>query len=162
MNNNENSKMSILMFSGDYDKALAALILANSSREINIEVTMFFAFWGLMLIRDQNSIPQEEKTTVEKIFANMTPRYIEDLPLSKMNFAGLGKKMLVGMMESTATPTLSDFLSGALKKGVNMKACKLSCEVMGFGEEELIKEVSIVTAEEYLVDALNSNIQLFI
>ncbi len=162
MENNDNKKMSILMFSGDYDKALAALILANTAKEINVEVTMFFAFWGLMLIRDSNSISDEDKTTSEKMFANMTPKHIEDLPLSKMNFAGIGKKMLLGMMEDNDTPTLSDFLNGALKKGVNMKACKLSCEVMGFKEEELIKEVSIVTAEEYLVEALDSNIQLFI
>lgn len=162
MSNNRNSKMSILMFSGDFDKALAALILANSAKEINIDVTMFFAFWGLMLVRDPNSVPEGEKTTFEKMFASMTPRYIEELPLSKMNFAGLGKKMLVEMMEDSETPTLSDFLNGALKKGVNMKACKLSCEVMGFGEEELLGEVSIVTAEDYLVDALNSDIQLFI
>lgn len=162
MENENKKKMSILMFSGDYDKALAALILANSAKEINIEVTMFFAFWGLTLIRDSNSIPAEEKTTLEKMFASMTPKHIEDLPLSKMNFAGIGKKMLVEMMEDSETPTLTDFLNGALKKGVSMKACKLSCEVMGFGEEELLKEVNIVTAEEYLVDALNSNIQLFI
>ena len=162
MDNNTSKKMSILMFSGDYDKALAALILANSAREINIEVTMFFAFWGLMLVRDPNNASEEDKTTAEKMFANMTPKHIEDLPLSKMNFAGIGKKMLVGMMEDSETPTLSDFMKGALKKGVNMKACKLSCEVMGFREEELIKEVSIITAEEYLVDALDSNIQLFI
>ncbi len=162
MNNNGSSKMSILMFSGDYDKALAALILANSARELNIEVSMFFAFWGLMLVRDPNSIPEGEKTTMEKMFSNMSPKHIEDLPLSKMNFAGIGKKMLVGMMEDTDTPKLSDFLNGALNKGVSMKACKLSCEVMGFGEEELLKEVTIVTAEDYLVDALNSDIQLFI
>ncbi|WP_353095777.1 DsrE/DsrF/DrsH-like family protein [Tissierella praeacuta] len=162
MDNNTHKKMSILMFSGEYDKALAALILANSARQINVDVTMFFAFWGLMLVRDPNSIPDGEKTTAEKMFANMTPRYIEDLPLSKMNFAGIGKKMLLGMMDDSDTPKLSDFLNGALKKGVNMKACKLSCEVMGFKEEELLKEVSIVTAEEYLVDALDSNIQLFI
>jgi len=98
----------------------------------------------------------------EKMFSNMSPKHIEDLPLSKMNFAGIGKKMLVGMMEDTDTPKLSDFLNGALNKGVSMKACKLSCEVMGFGEEELLKEVTIVTAEDYLVDALNSDIQLFI
>lgn len=162
MDNNVNKKMSILMFSGDYDKALAALILANSAREINVDVTMFFAFWGLMLIRDPNSIASEDKTTSEKIFANMTPRHIEDLPLSKMNFVGIGKKMLLGMMDDSDTPKLSDFLNGALKKGVNMKACKLSCEVMGFTEDELIKEASIVTAEEYLIEALDSNIQLFI
>ena len=150
------------MFSGDYDKALAALILANTAREINVEVTIFFAFWGLMLIRDPNSMSEEEKTTSEKMFANMTPKYIEDLPLSKMNFAGIGKKMLLGMMEDSDTPPVSAFMKGALNKGVNMKACKLSCEVMGFKEDELIKEVSIITAEDYLLNALESEIQLFI
>lgn len=160
--NKGNSKMSILMFSGDYDKALAALILANSARDLNIEVNMFFAFWGLFLVRDPNSIPEGEKTTMEKLFDNMAPKHIEDLPLSKMNFAGIGKKMLVDMMDEKDTPKLSDFLNGALKKGVNMKACKLSCEVMGIGEEELLKEVTIATAEDFIIEALNSDIQLFI
>ena len=155
-------KMNILMFSGEYDKALAALILANSAKEINMDVTMFFAFWGLLLIRDPNNMSEEDKTTYEKMFANMTPQNIDKLPLSKMNMAGIGKKMLVEMMEENDTPTLSHFLNGAIKKGVNMQACKLSCEVMGFKEEELIKEVKIVTAEEYLKDAMESNIQLFI
>lgn len=157
-----NKKMNILMFSGEYDKALAALILANSAKEMNMDVTMFFAFWGLLLVRDPNNIPEEDKTAYEKMFANMTPKNIDELPLSKMNFAGIGKKMLTEMMEETDTPTLKDFLNGAIKKGVNMQACKLSCEVMGFKEDELIKEVKIITAEEYLSDALESNIQLFI
>ena len=158
----EKQKMSILMFSGDYDKALAALILANSAREINIDVTMFFAFWGLMLIRDPNGTPEEEKTASQKMFASMTPKSIEELPLSKMNMAGIGKKMLVGMMEENNTPDLTAFLKGALNKGVNIKACKLSCQVMGFGSGELIKEAEIVTAGDYLVDAMDSNLQLFI
>lgn len=155
-------KMSILMFSGEYDKALAALILANTAMEINIEVTIFFAFWGLMLIRDPNSMSEEEKTLSEKMFASMTPKGIDDLPLSNMNFAGIGKKMLLGMMEDNNTPDINAFMKGALKKGVNMHACKLSCEVMGFSEDEFLKEVKIVTAEEYLNNAIDSNIQLFI
>lgn len=155
-------KMSIIMFSGEYDKAMAALILANTAREMDMEITIFFAFWGLLLIRDPNKLSDEDKTMSEKMFANMTPKYIEDLPLSKMNFAGIGKKMLTGMMEEKDTPPLSAFLKGAINKGVNFKACKLSCEVMGFTEDELIDEASIVTAEDYLKDALESNIQLFI
>ena len=155
-------KMSILMFSGEYDKALAALILANTAMEINVEVTMFFAFWGLTLIRDPNGAPDEDKTMSEKMFANMTPKNIDDAPLSKMNMAGIGKKMLVGMMEENDTPNLEAFLKGALKKGVNMKACKLSCDVMGFSEDELLPQVEIIDAEDYLKDALESNIQLFI
>ncbi|MBU5439944.1 DsrE/DsrF/DrsH-like family protein [Tissierella sp. MSJ-40] len=157
-----NKKMNILMFSADYDKALAALVMANAAREINVDVTLFFAFWGLLLVREPNKMSEEDKTAYEKMFANMTPRTIEDLPLSKMNFAGIGKKMLVEMMEESDTPPLSAFLKGAINKGVSLQACKLSCEVMGFKEEELLNEVKIVTAEEYIVDALESNIQLFI
>ena len=157
-----NKKMNILMFSADYDKALAALVMANAAREINVDVTLFFAFWGLLLVREPNKMSEEDKIAYEKMFANMTPRTIEDLPLSKMNFAGIGKKMLVEMMEESDTPPLSAFLKGAINKGVSLQACKLSCEVMGFREEELLNEVKIVTAEEYIVDALESNIQLFI
>lgn len=155
-------KMSILMFSGEYDKALAALILANTALEMKIDVTMFFAFWGLTLVRDPKGITDEEKTMYEKMFANMTPRGIDELPLSKMNFAGIGKKMLEGMMEENETPPLEAFLRGAIKKGMKLRGCKLSCEVMGFGKEELLPEVETITAEDYINDALESNIQLFI
>ena len=150
------------MFSGEYDKAMAALILANTAKEINIDVSIFFAFWGLTLVRNPDNMSDDDKTTAEKMFANMMPKNIENLPLSKMNFAGIGKKMLLGMMEDSDTPPLSAFMKGALNKGVNMSACKLSCEVMGFKEDELIQEVNIVTAEDYLKNALESNIQLFI
>ncbi len=155
-------KLSLLMFSGDFDKALAALVLANTAREMDMEVNMFFAFWGLMLVRDPDKLSDEDKTLWEKMFANMTPRGIEDLPLSKMNFAGIGKKMLVEMMDDSDTPPIDAFMKGALNKGVVMKACKLSCQVMGFSGDELLEEVEIVTAEDYLNDALKSDIQLFI
>ena len=55
-------KLSILMFSGEFDKALAALVLANTAREIDMEVNMFFAFWGLLLVRDPNKLTDKEKT----------------------------------------------------------------------------------------------------
>jgi len=157
-----NKKMSILIFSGEYDKALAALILANTALEMNVEVTIFFAFWGLTLVRDPDVITDEEKTAYEKIFSNMTPKGIEDLPLSKMNFAGIGKKMLQDMMDDNDTPRIQDFLKGAINKGAKFGACKLSCEIMGFGEEEFLPQVKIITAEDYIKDALESEIQLFI
>ncbi len=157
-----NKKMNILMFSGEYDKALAGLILANTAKEMDIDVTIFFAFWGLLLIRNPNNMSEEDKTSYEKMFSSMIPKRLEDLPLSKMNLAGMGKKMLKEMMEDKDAPTLTDFLNGAIKKGIKMLACKLSCEIMGFKKEELLDNVEIVTAEDYLKDALDSNIQLFI
>lgn len=157
-----NKKMTLLLFSGDYDKALAALILANSAREMNVEVTIFFAFWGLLLLRDPKHMTNEGKTAFEKMFSMMTPKGPEDLPLSKMNFSGLGKQMLLEMMEDDEAPKLTDFLNGARKKGVTFYGCKLSMEIMGFKKEELIPEVEVITANEYIQESLESNIQLFI
>lgn len=155
-------KLNILMFSGEYDKALAAMILANTARQIGVDVTMFFAFWGLCLLRNPDSNDMEGKSFYEKLFSAMTPKGPEDLPLSKMNFSGIGKAMMLEMMDENETPTLSDFFKGAIKKGVKFYACKLSMEVMGIDKEELIPEVEVMDAQQYLEDALESDIQLFI
>jgi peroxiredoxin family protein len=155
-------RMNLLLFSGEYDKALAALILANTAREMKVDVTMFFAFWGLMLVRDPEKMTLEEKSAYEKMFSMMTPKGPEELPLSKMNFSGIGKAMLLEMMEEDNTPPLEAFLKGAKKKGVKFYGCKLSMEVMGLKPEEMIPELEVVTAQTYLEDALKSDMQLFI
>lgn len=155
-------KINLLIFSGEYDKALAALIIANSAKELGVDVTMFFAFWGLLLVRDPEVSVLEDKSLYEKMFGIMTPKGIEDLPLSKMNFSGLGKEMLKAMMKEEDTPDLTAFLRGARKKGVKFYGCKLSVEVMGFKKEELLPELEIIDAKEYLKDALSSDMQLFI
>jgi peroxiredoxin family protein len=155
-------KLSLIMFSGEYDKALAGLILANSAKELGMEVSMFFAFWGLLLLRDPNINISEGKSSLEKLMGTFTAKGPEELPLSNMNFSGLGKKMIEAMMKEDGKPTLSNFLEGARKKGVNFYGCKLSMEVMGLKKEELIPELEVIEATGYLKDALQSDIQLFI
>ncbi|KOS03778.1 MULTISPECIES: DsrE/DsrF/DrsH-like family protein [Paenibacillus] len=155
-------RMNLLMFSGDYDKAMAGLILANTARELDVDVTMFFAFWGLFLVRDPDKMTLEDKTIYEKIMGWMTPKGPEELPLSKMNFSGLGKLMLTEMIEDNEAPKLIHFLKGARKKNVKFYACKLSVDIMGFKPEEFIPELEIIEAKTYLKDALESDMQLFI
>jgi peroxiredoxin family protein len=92
----------------------------------------------------------------------MTPKGPEDLPLSKMNFSGIGKKMLMDMIDDEGAPHLIHFLKGARKKGIKFYGCKLSLEIMGFKKEELIPEVEIVDAKEYIKDSIDANMQLFI
>ncbi|KZL91665.1 DsrE/DsrF-like family protein [Clostridium magnum DSM 2767] len=157
-----NKKLNLLVFSGDYDKALAALIIANSAKELDVDVTIFFAFWGLLLVRNPETSNLDDKSLYEKMFALITPKSIEDLPLSKMNFSGLGKEMLKAMMKEEATPDITAFLKGAIKKGVKFYGCKLSVEVMGFKKDDLLPEVEIIEAKDYLKDALESDMQLFI
>lgn len=161
-NNIKGKRLNLLLFSGEYDKALAALTIANTARELDVEVTIFCGFWGLFILRDPEKMTLEDKTAYEKMFSTMTPKGPNELPLSKMNMAGIGKAMLEEMMEDAETPKLIDFLKGALKKGVKFYGCKMSVDVMGFKQEEFIPELEIITATDYLKDALNSDMQLFI
>lgn len=160
--NVKGKRLNLLLFSGEYDKALAALTIANAARELDVEVTIFCAFWGLFLVRDPEKMTLEDKTAYEKMFDTITPKGPEELPLSKMNMAGIGKAMLEEMMEDAEAPKLIDFLNGARKKGVKFYGCKMSVEVMGFKQEEFIPEFEIITAADYLKNALNSDMQLFV
>lgn len=155
-------RLNLLVFSGDYDKSLAALILANGAKELDMEVTIFFAFWGLLMLREENKNISENKSIFEKMFSIFTPKGAEKLTLSRMNMCGVGKGMLKKMMRDSQKPMLKDFLNGARKKGVKFYGCKLSQEVMGFNKEEFIPELEIIEVYEYLKDALESDIQLFI
>ncbi|KNF09421.1 hypothetical protein CLPU_3c01990 [Gottschalkia purinilytica] len=158
----ENKKLNLLVFSGDYDKALAALILANGAKEIGMDVTIFFAFWGLLIARDPDKVSKRKKNIFEKMFGFCTPKGVESLSLSKMNMGGMGQKMLRKMMKDKDKPLLIHFLQGARKKDIKFYGCKLSQEVMGFDKEELIPELEIIEVYEYLKDAMESEIQLFI
>ena len=156
------NKINLLMFSSDYDKALAAFILAATARDINIDVTMFFAFWGLLLVRQPEQEVADDKTFYETMFKAMTPDNPEALPLSKMNMGGLGKEMLLKMMENKKAPQLTQLIQEARQNGVKFYGCKLSMEIMGFKKEELIPELEVIEAADYLRDAMNSKMQLFI
>ncbi|MEN6460314.1 MAG: DsrE/DsrF/DrsH-like family protein [Syntrophomonas sp.] len=161
MDNNE-KHLNILLFSGDYDKCLTAFILANGAKEQGMTVTIFCAFWGLLILRNPEKMGSEDKDIYEKMFSSFTPAGPEQLPLSKMNFAGVGKTMLLNMMDDKKAPHLKDFLEGARKKGVRFCACKLSMEIMGFSPEEMLPEIEIIEVGGYLQDAVKADIQLFI
>lgn len=114
------------------------------------------------MIRDPQKMHMEDKNTYEKMFGLMAPAGPEDLPLSNMNMAGMGKAMLKQMMKDNEAPVLGDFLKGAQNKGINFYACKLAMEVMGLQLDEMLPDVKILTAQEYLRDAMESDVQLFI
>ncbi|MDI6704918.1 MAG: DsrE/DsrF/DrsH-like family protein [Bacillota bacterium] len=155
-------KVNLLVFSGDYDKAFAALMIANGARNNGMEVSMFFAFWGLFLLRDPERVDNDAKTTYEQMLGAVTPKGPEDLGLSRMNFMGIGKALMKDMMEEDDAPSLTRLFEGARKRDVKFCACKLSMEVMGFKKGELIPEVEVMDVTHYLNDATQADLQLFI
>jgi peroxiredoxin family protein len=155
-------RINLLVFSGDYDKLYAALLIANGARDMDMDVSMFFAFWGLLVMRDPERMDSEGKSAYEKMFGAVTPKGPEDLSLSRMNMMGIGKSMMLDMMKEDNAPSLKDLLDGARKNKVKFYGCKLSVEVMGFKKEELLPELEIVDVKAYIQDAVNSDMQLFI
>src|SRR5690625_5720969 len=87
----EIKKTNIILFSGDYDKAMAAFIIANGAATYEHEVTIFATFWGINALRKDSPI-KVKKGFIEKMFGKMMPRGADKLGLSKMNYAGIGDR----------------------------------------------------------------------
>ena len=123
------------------------------------KVTMFFTFWGLSILKKKNLA---KKSFIEKMFAMMLPKNSQDLPVSKMNFFGIGAKMIRSVMKKKNIMSLEELIKKAIDSGVNITACTMSMDVMGISEEELIDGINYGGVGQYLGEAEKSNNNLFI
>lgn len=151
----------IVVFSNDFDKAMAAFIIANGAAAMGSKVTLFFTFWGLNLLRKTERVPVK-KNLIEKMFGMMMPRGATKTKLSKMHMAGMGTKMMRGIMKSKNIASLSELIESAREAGVNMVACTMSMDLMGIKEEELIDGVQKGGVTMYLANAETADTNLFI
>ena len=154
-----NDAMTIVVFSGDLDKAIAAFIIANGALAMGKKVTMFFTFWGLSILR-KKSLPN--KSSLEKMFDMMLPKNSKGLPLSKMNFFGMGSKMIRDIMNKKNIMSLEELMKKSIEDGANLVACTMSMDIMGIKEEELVDGISFGGVGQYLGEADKSNNNLFI
>jgi NADPH-dependent 2,4-dienoyl-CoA reductase/sulfur reductase-like enzyme/peroxiredoxin family protein/rhodanese-related sulfurtransferase/TusA-related sulfurtransferase len=152
---------SIIVFSGDLDKALASFIIANGAAAMGRKVTMFFTFWGLNILRRREKV-KVKKSFIEKMFGAMMPRGTSKLTLSKMNMLGMGSWMMKGIMKKKNVASLDELIAQAKKNGVRLVACTMSMDVMGIHEEELIDGVELAGVASYLGAAEQSDTNLFI
>ena len=151
----------IVVFSGDLDKAIASFIIANGARAMGGKVTMFFTFWGINIIR-KNGLVEVKKNFIEKMFSRMLPRGAKKLKLSQMNMAGAGPKMIRGLMKKKSVDSLETLIQKAIDSGVELVACQMSMDLLGFKKEELLDGVKIGGVGYYLGEAEESKINLFI
>lgn len=151
----------IIVFSGDLDKAIASFIIANGAAAMGKKVTMFFTFWGLNILRKPESITVK-KGFMDKMFGFMMPRGSKKLGLSNMNMMGMGAKMIRNVMKNKNISSLEDLISTAIDNGIEIVACQMSMDVMGLHKKELIDGIKIAGVGYYLGEAEDSNVNLFI
>ncbi|MBT2770912.1 DsrE/DsrF/DrsH-like family protein [Halomonas sp. ISL-60] len=151
----------MVVFSGDLDKAIASLIIANGAAASGRKVTMFFTFWGLNIIR-KHQRQSVSKTMIGRMFDIMLPRGSHKLGMSKMNMLGVGPKMIRGLMKNNNVASLEELMQTATAQGVEMVACQMSMDLMGIQREELMDQVTIGGVGYYLGQAATANHNLFI
>ena len=151
----------MVVFSGDLDKAIASLIIANGAASMGKKVTMFYTFWGLNILRKPEHV-SVKKDFISKMFTAMMPRGTGKLGLSKMNMLGMGPKMIKMVMKKHNVDSLEVLLKTALDNGVKMVACNMSMDLMGITEEELIDGIEYGGVATYLGAAEEANVNLFI
>ncbi len=156
-------KLSMVVFSGDLDKLLAAFIIATGAMAMYEEVVMFFTFWATAALRDPNKTPKG-KDFMSKMFGSMLPKGADKVVLSKMNMGGMGTNMLKGLMQKKNVMSLDKLIKQAGDSGVKIYVCQMSMDLMGFSQEELIDYPDMKPAgvAKFLQEAGSSKASLFI
>ena len=150
-----------VFFSGDLDKAIASFIMANGAAAMGRPVTMFFTFWGVSLLRRPEKV-RVKKSFIGKMFSIMLPRGSKKLGLSRMNFGGIGAKMIRAVMKQNGVSSLEELIESARQKGVKFIACQMSMELMGITAEELIDGVELGGVATMLGSTEKSDLTYFI
>ncbi|MGV8057539.1 MAG: FAD-dependent oxidoreductase [Smithellaceae bacterium] len=151
----------IIVFSDDFDKALASFVIANGALAMGKKVSMFFTFWGLNVIKKPHP-PAVFKSLIGRMFGLMLPASANNLKLSKMHMFGMGTAMMRGIMKSQSIASLEEMMKSAMDVGVEIIACQMSMDIMDVKKEELLDGVNIGGVASYLERAGDSNVNLFI
>ncbi|WP_201318277.1 DsrE/DsrF/DrsH-like family protein [Paenibacillus sp. EPM92] len=157
----QKEKTTIVLFSGELDKAIAAFIIANGAAAYDHEVTIFCTFWGLNALRKDEDV-LVKKGFLENMFAKMMPRGADKLGLSKMNFGGIGPKMIKHVMKKHNALTLPQLIELVQEQGVTLAACTMTMDLLGLQKEELLEGVEYAGVAAYLGDAADAKVNLFI
>lgn len=155
-------KMTLILFSGEMDKALAAFNLAIGGASMGVEVSIFFTFWGLNVIRRPHAKPRA-KDWMRRMLNFFTRGGARKLPLSRFNMGGLGPWMMKKLMGEVNFPQLEELIRMAKDMGVRFIACTTSMGIMGLEKEDFLPVVdSFAGVASYLAEAREAKVNLFI
>src|SRR5215216_7068831 len=106
-------KVTIVLLSGDMDRAMAAFIIATGAAAMGMKVTIFFTFWGLNTIRRKGA-SSAAKDWLRRMFGVLNKGGADTLPLSRFHFGGLGTKMMQKVMKQNKMPGVPELMETAM------------------------------------------------
>ena len=153
------NKVSIILLSGDFDKAMAAFMMSTGAVAMGMEVTMFFTFWGCAAIKKGRKLRGKKFT--HKLINLMLPGSSKDLAPSKMAFGGLGRQFFDHMMKGQMA-SLDELIELAVDSGVRFQVCAPSLGLMGFDADEWVVPVDVCGVAAMYETALKARTAYFI
>lgn len=174
-----NKKVTILLQSGEMDKALCAFIFANGYAAMGVEVKMWFMIWGHNCLKKRKSLfsfrrkqdPAREGAYRVLETDNIMQPMIEmlnrgganHLPLSRLNLMGLGPLLFGKMFKKKGLPALEELIKSADDLGVQFKVCQVCFDALGLSVDDLIvPNVEVQGVSAYARDTMEAHVNLFI
>lgn len=155
--------LALIVFSGEFDRVIAAFTLATDAAGLDLPVTMFFTYWGLEVLLKEHPVPgSPHKTLSERLFGRLMPKGPEHLALSHGNLGGLGSRIMRGEIARKHLPQLSELMAQAQSLGVQFVADGSSMNLLGVRREELVPEATVGGVATFLAKADMRRISLFI
>jgi len=133
----DTKKLVIMAWSGDLDKVWPTLILATTGAAMGQQVTVFFTFWGLFpLVR--NDVRVTGENWMQKMLSLFNRGGTEHLKLGKMQFAGMGPRMMRKLARAHKVASPQELLELAQDLGVKLVPCQMTMDMLGLQREDLI------------------------
>lgn len=162
MSEGAKKKLTIIAWSGDLDKAYPTLILATAAASMGWEVTLFFTFWGLFILkRNEKGITGKDWMT--KMLSMMNRGGTQHLTLSRLHMGGMGTGMLRKVFKKNQIAGLDELLESAVEMGVKLLPCQMTMDALGLKREDMIEGLGEPAgAAAALAEAAESDVSLFI
>lgn len=136
-------KLSLIAFSGDFDKLTATFTLATGAAAVGYEVNIFFTFWGLDAIKRKQGRAFVGGSWLTKLFGWMMGG-LKVAPTSRFNFGGISPKIFRYLMRKSNVATLEELVEAAKALGVHLYACEMAMHVLGLERGDFVHEVEDV------------------
>ncbi|MDR2474683.1 MAG: DsrE/DsrF/DrsH-like family protein [Bacteroidales bacterium] len=157
----ETKKLSIIAFSGDFDKLTAVFTLATGAAAVGYEVNLFFTFWGLDAIKVKKGRSPVGQGFLPKLFGVMMGG-LKAAPVSRLNFVGISPKIFRYLMRKKNVATPEELLEAARQLGINFYACEMAMHILGLQKSDFIPEVKDVIGVASFLNISEGGQTLFI
>ena len=156
MNTESSKRMAIIAAHGTLDAAYPPLILGTAALAMDMEVAIFFTFFGLEILKKGNADKLQVAPIANPAMPVAIPNVIGMLP----GMTAMATGMMNGWMKKANVAKLSDLLAMAQEGGVRLIACQMTMDVMGIKKEDLIDGIEIGGAATFIEYASENAVTL--